>query len=189
VDLAKQKSVGRPLMAVYAGSPWLVAFSPDGTRLATAEGQSVTIWDATNGKKLGEPLEGGAQEVSSLAFSADGAVLAGGNNDHTLTLWDVKSQEPLVSGLKGHTGEVAGLAFSPDGATLASASSDRTAILWDVASIKLSRELKHRLGQVNIVAFSADGTRLPRLRMKWSASGIWRPASNSANRFVHLMDW
>ena len=158
-DLARRKPVGHPLM-LYFGRPWVVAFSPDGKRLATAGDRTVSLWDVPSGKRLGEPLEGHTDDVLSVAFSPDGTILASGSSDHTVILWDVATHKPLVETLKGHIGKVASVAFSPDGTILASGSSDHTVILWDVASLELSRELRLRDGQVNSVAFSADGKTL-----------------------------
>ena len=61
--------------------------------------------------------------VSTLAFSPDGATLAGGGADKTIRLWDATSGR-LIRSLAGHRDWVSTLAFSPDGATIASASCD-----------------------------------------------------------------
>ena len=49
-----------------------VAFSPDGTKLATAcQDKTARMWDAATGKPCGAPMEHGAA-VIAVAFSPDG---------------------------------------------------------------------------------------------------------------------
>src|SRR5262245_38454724 len=51
-----------------------LACSPDGSRLATAEIDSVHLWDAADGRRVRTiPIE--AHGVRELCFSADGKVL------------------------------------------------------------------------------------------------------------------
>jgi WD40 repeat protein len=108
---------------------WLrdIALSPNGTLLAMAHGQGLTVWDiATEGEiYLFEDVS-----VSGLAFSPDGQLLAGGTHG-PIGLWDLTTGAELPS-LAGHEDTILSLAFSPDGRYLASGSKDGTAKLWDV---------------------------------------------------------
>ena len=52
-----------------------VAYSPDGTSLASTSGQVVTLWDPASGAPTAV-LEGHAHWVGAVAFSPDGATLA-----------------------------------------------------------------------------------------------------------------
>src|SRR5262249_2821627 len=64
-----------------------VAFSPDGTRLASAShDQTARVWDARTGAPLLE-LKGHTHMVASVAFSPDGTRLATGSEDGTARLW------------------------------------------------------------------------------------------------------
>ena len=94
---------------------WSVAFSPDGTRLATTcSDRAVRIWDATSGK-LVRILRGHADEVWSAAFSPDGSKLATGGKDGSVLLWPMNSAvETKDVAYKGWSRPL----FSPDGEML-----------------------------------------------------------------------
>lgn len=76
--------------------------------------------------KVRHNLTAHARTIRSLAFSADGTILAGGSYDGTL--------RPLRS-LRGHRGWITSLAFFADGKRLATASTDTMAYVWDVGGL------------------------------------------------------
>jgi WD40 repeat protein len=70
--------------------------------------------------------------VASLAFSADGMVLATGGAAGVIRLWDPLTGDEVRLSLRGHTDAVEEVAFAHVGRLLATASCDGTACLWDL---------------------------------------------------------
>lgn len=136
-----------------------VAFSPDGSRLASGSwDQTITLWSAATGKKL-ITLVGHTGNVTTIAFSPDGSRLASGSRDETIKLWDVVTGKEHAT-LAGHKSSVTSVAFSPDGSRLASGSSDKTITVWNAAVGKKVQALVGHENTVTSVAFSPDGGRL-----------------------------
>ncbi len=122
----KRREVVRTIPADGAKA---MAFSPDGTRLATAPHFGpVAIWDARSGR-LGVRLTGHTGSVNDVAFAPDGSGVATASTDGTVRLWDPQTgRQELV--LRDHDGVVWDVAFSPDGSKLASASPEGIVRVW-----------------------------------------------------------
>jgi WD40 repeat protein len=64
-----------------------VAFSPDGSRVASGSyDETVRAWDAQTGQ-CQQTLEGHSDWVHSVAFSPDGSRVASGSDDKTARVW------------------------------------------------------------------------------------------------------
>jgi len=102
-----------------------VAFSPDGSHIASGSGdQTVRIWDAKTGVHL-TTLKGHSDSVISVAFSPDGSHIVSGSYDKTVQIWDAKTGVHLAT-LKGHSDWVNSVAFSLDGSHIPTGSDDKT---------------------------------------------------------------
>jgi WD40 repeat protein len=135
-----------------------VAFSPDGTMLASSGGNAVILWDVETQQPIGEPLNR-YNDSTGIAFSPDGKILAWGTWS-TIILWDVKTGKRIGESLKGHNESITDIAFSPDGKTLASGG-ENTIILWDVETQQpIGEPLKRHIDFITDIEFSPDGRML-----------------------------
>jgi WD40 repeat protein/serine/threonine protein kinase/Tfp pilus assembly protein PilF len=108
-----------------------VRFNGDGTRLATAAGNTAQIWDTRTGDPITAPLKHEGR-VNSVRFSPDGQRLVTACYDGTARVWDTATGHPLSDPLR-HSARVQYAEFSPDGGYIVTASTDQTARIWEVS--------------------------------------------------------
>ena len=137
-----------------------LAFSPDGTRLASgSKDKTVRLWDTNTNEELAI-LQKHTGWTNALVFSPDGKMLASGSADKTVQLWDTATGAHLAT-LTKHRRGIAALAFSPDGGTLASGSMDGTIRFWSTTTrTSLPLHLTEHTDWVKAVSFFENNTTL-----------------------------
>jgi WD40 repeat protein len=142
-------------------APHAVAFSSDGRLLAEAGGLAerfIRCWDTRTGKArvrievLGSDRPG---PIRTLAFSADGRILAAGTEEGTISVWET-GKGRLIARMIGHTGKVRALAFAPDGRMVAGGD-HRSIRLWEVATGRERCLFRPDNGAVSSLCFGSRG--------------------------------
>ncbi|MFA6570205.1 MAG: choice-of-anchor D domain-containing protein [Bacteroidota bacterium] len=133
-----------------------VKWSPDGSKIATCSGNTVTILDAKS-LETTYIFTGNSNSVHSICFSPDGSNLAFKNPDGNINIRDVASGKIVVTFTE--YADANSICFSPDGRTLAYGSGYGV-ILRDVGSGKLISTLIGHRRDVYSVSFSPDGRTL-----------------------------
>lgn len=160
------------------------ALSPDGATLATAsfERPSATtvvfhliLWDASTGARTRELVTGeGAGTLSALAWSPDGALIAGLGAG--VTVWDARTGTTVSSHPEAAAGE-AGLAWSPGGGLIASTHADNSIALWDPRTGETRQALRWDWG-----AATAK-------RLAWSPDDAWLVAAIPLGTIERVAVW
>ncbi|EJD37373.1 tricorn protease domain 2-containing protein [Auricularia subglabra TFB-10046 SS5] len=104
--------VGLPMKG-HKGDVTALAYSPDGTRIASgSEDLTIRLWDASTGNPIGEPLAGLSIAPDTLTFSLDGGYLASWSWNSAVSVWDSTTGRHLAILGDEHTMP---LCFSPAG--------------------------------------------------------------------------
>lgn len=157
-DVSDRHAV-REIRTFDSGNPsTCVAISPDVSRIASASFHTITLWDATSGRKLNAFI-GHPSWVYDVRFSPDGERLASCGEDSLIRFWDFRSGREIAT-FAGHSGRCNSIAFSPNGSRLASVSHDDTLKLWDARSFQQAISLRGHTSSVVSVAFDPHSGRL-----------------------------
>lgn len=134
-------------------SPHLVALSPDGKTLITADNQNepagLAIWSVDG--EFQKALLGLSGPMTNVVVSADGNWIVGLSADRLVRIWSITGR--LVASLPGHTEYSTALAFAPNGKYFASGGNE--VILWGTLGEKLAA-LSGFPNGVEALAFTPD---------------------------------
>jgi WD40 repeat protein/tRNA A-37 threonylcarbamoyl transferase component Bud32 len=106
----------------------VLAVSPDGRRVATADGMDIRVHDLADGSL--RVLKGHFRAVTSLAFHPDNRHLASASDDMTLRIWDLDRQRPPKV-YDGHKKGLTRVAVSPDGTRVVTGDKDGHLMVWN----------------------------------------------------------
>jgi WD40 repeat protein len=143
-----------------------IAYSPDGSKLATAGGDGATrIWTIDDdgqptalARFEGQPKTGsssGFSPLSGIAFSPDNRFVATVGADTVVRIWDVQTKAE-VRGLRGHTEWATAVAFGPDSRLLVSGGADKAVRVFELTPQEGGATAGHLL-PTNAVAIDPTG--------------------------------
>jgi WD40 repeat protein len=177
-EAATGKLLGEPLQPLGSPRPLAVSvmvFSPDGKTLLTGSyDNTAQLWNAATGGPISGPLRhegseyalGGAYRVSlapnnprgisSVGFSANGALAMTAGQDQAIRFWNAATGEPVAPPLR-HRGPVSGLRFSPDRAIGVSQTAEGSGWFWETATGRPLALLPEHQGPYQVQGFCAGG--------------------------------
>jgi WD40 repeat protein len=153
-----------------------IDFSPDGRYIISGDSSgNLRLWDWELGNSQERTLEGHEYWVRTVAFAADGSLVASGAQDHgtnaeptgSVRFWDSKTGHPTGQVLTGDVRPSVSMAFSPDKRHLVSVDWSGHMAAWNLSNGRIIKRMAGRYSwQRSVsgdaarnaaVAFSADG--------------------------------
>jgi hypothetical protein len=108
-----------------------VAFSPDGTKLASCGADKfVKVFEIPSGKFL-KSFEGHTHHVLDVGWKTDGKLLASAGADNAVKIWNYETGEQQRT-IAGHTKQVTRLLFIGTTPQIVTCSGDQTVRFWNV---------------------------------------------------------
>jgi len=143
----------------FASGVRFLAFSGDGTRLAAAGefDQEIRLFRLSESPVLDTIVSTVPNDVTGVAFSPQGRILAWGTSAGAIRLWDIDGAKAAER--PGHApAAVRTVAFAPDGARLISGGEDGTVKVWPLrASRGAAVTFRGHSGPVLAVAIDPEG--------------------------------
>jgi WD40 repeat protein len=193
-----------------------IVVSPDGATVVIGHGDvevisrepiklrrfgAINVFNAANGKLIkkleAHPGNESSGELTALAFSPDGKVLASAGGDRAVKLWDTSSWREIKK-LEGHKDNINAMAFSPDGSMLATATGSSSVTgtesnikLWNIQSGVQAATLGGQSSRANGMAVSSDGNKVAYLETdtRRTILSIWDLAKGQKARTFEIPLW
>jgi WD40 repeat protein len=168
-DAMRSIDAERMTLDGHTGALTSAKFSPDGTRIVTADRNGTArVWDAATGQVV-TPLPSDGQRT--ISFSPDGSRIVTAGNNHRARLWDARTGKLLAT--FDDNDDVFWAGFSPDGARLLTTGRGGVAKLWDAKTTQLVLRLDGASDDLNSAAFSADSARVIATSVNANTVKVW----------------
>jgi Tol biopolymer transport system component len=143
-----------------AGPVYRVAWSPDGTEIAsTTAGGFVQIWDTTTGH-LSLTYTGKFLKVLSLSWLSEQSLFVTAEGaDRTVQVWNVLTGNRILVTPPLH-GIASAATWSPDGKQVAFDGGDNTVQVWNIVTGKRLLTYTGHTGRITALSWSPDSTEI-----------------------------
>jgi WD40 repeat protein len=145
-------------MAFSPDSRWLAVGVGGPNTFATDKSEKIMVFDVASRKE--DHTVASPTQVSAVAFSADGKLMAAAGHDGTIWLWDVPSWKEIARWQAPEDTRYASILFLSSGQELAVGTVSGAIDLWDVRTQTLARQINGHIGCVSAMALSPDGRTL-----------------------------
>jgi WD40 repeat protein len=136
---------------------WALAYTPDGTMLATADGDGrVSVLEADTGVIVFEDTLASRGAAYDMEFSPDGTMLASCNKGGGVYIWETSNWEVVLSGDDLFSGGCLDGAFSPGSDIYYGAGNDGWLMGWDTSEGNLLTSLSFPKA-IWMISTSTDG--------------------------------
>lgn len=163
-------------LLLYLGVEEELDFSNTAVWQAHLRGKTLPPIDFSNADLTGSVFTDYGGSVITLAFSPDGAYLAGSARSGEIRLWNTMTKQP-VRVFDGHGDFAGALCFSPDGRYLVSGGGDGLACLWDVETGRRLHVFPVHENAIYAVAYAPDGDWI--VGASFNRLTFWDPASGA----------
>ncbi len=141
------------------GAIWAIAWSPDGTLLASGdELHQVQVWDPLTGKVL-LTYNKHQGPINALAWSPDGTQIVSASADNSVRVWNV-SNGGTIQVYTSHAQDVRAVLWAADGQSILSGGADHVIWVWDATNGNPFWLYRGHRGSINALQWSPDNGQL-----------------------------